>query len=92
MVATFAGHAHRYGQHACRDSGITHRVLEAVLEAPPGQNAYGWLEVWPDRLVLRGVGVMQDMEVRFRPLPPQARPRQQEGGHREGAGVQSGGS
>jgi manganese-dependent ADP-ribose/CDP-alcohol diphosphatase len=65
-VATLAGHAHRYGQHDCTSSGITHRVLEAVLEAPPGLNAYGWIDVFPDRLVLRGHGIMKDMTVRFR--------------------------
>jgi manganese-dependent ADP-ribose/CDP-alcohol diphosphatase len=65
VVATLAGHAHRYGLHHCTSSGITHRVLEAVLEAPPGANAYGWIDVFHDRLVLRGQGIMKDMVVDF---------------------------
>ena len=41
--------------------GIHHLVLPAVLETPPGRDAYGVMEVWEDRIVLRGVDTMMSL-------------------------------
>jgi len=38
--------------------GIHHRVLNAVVEAKPGTDCYGFIDVFSDRLELRGVGNM----------------------------------
>eukprot|EP00934_Nitzschia_sp_Nitz4_P008149 Nitzschia sp. Nitz4//scaffold38_size140716//28746//29912//NITZ4_003130-RA/size140716-processed-gene-0.27-mRNA-1//1//CDS//3329550027//8139//frame0 len=55
VAATFSGHAHKGGY--CRDkvSGIHFRVVEAVLECRP-ERTYAMLDVYPDRLVVRGFG------------------------------------
>ena len=65
VVATFAGHTHKDDHHV-DEHGIHHRVVGAVLEAPPGTDAYGDVEVYDDRLVLRGAGVVASTEMRFR--------------------------
>ena len=40
------------------DWGIHHRVLNAVIETAPGTDCYGIVDVFRDRLELRGVGDM----------------------------------
>eukprot|EP00887_Chlorella_sp_A99_P005563 scaffold1.g5563.t1 len=54
FAAHFSGHDH-LGGWAPRD-GRHFVTLEALLEAPPGSNAYAVLDVYEDRLLLRGVG------------------------------------
>ena len=66
VVATFSGHAHRYGHHTCSRTGVHFRVLEAVLEAPPGQTAHAVVEVYPDRLEVHGYGVVKGATFKFR--------------------------
>ncbi|KAK9813913.1 hypothetical protein WJX73_004524 [Symbiochloris irregularis] len=64
VVATFAGHAHCDGQQ--RDhAGIHHRVLNAIIETPPDRDCYGWVDVFPDRLELTGVGELQSSTMSF---------------------------
>ncbi|BFI04553.1 manganese-dependent ADP-ribose/CDP-alcohol diphosphatase [Marchantia polymorpha subsp. ruderalis] len=64
VVACFSGHAHSggYTQDSCN---IHHVVLEAVLECPPGENAYGRVDVFHDRLSLRGIGRMVSRDLFF---------------------------
>lgn len=57
VVASFAGHAHKYGY--VKDGDVHFRVLEAVLESPAPYTTYAFLEVYTDRLVLRGKGECQ---------------------------------
>lgn len=64
VVATLAGHAHR-GGYARDSAGIHHRVLEAALECPHGSDAYGCVDVYADRLVLHGTGLMAGAEMPF---------------------------
>ncbi|GBG88602.1 hypothetical protein CBR_g48132 [Chara braunii] len=64
VVATFAGHAHT-GGYAVDKHGIHHRVLEAVLECPPGSDAYGHVDVFEDRLVLTGTGALVSSVMHF---------------------------
>ena len=71
VVATLAGHTHRDG-HCVDDAGVHHRVLASVLECPPGTNAYGHIDVWPDSARLRGVGHMASTHLPFRSLQPPA--------------------
>lgn len=64
VVACLAGHAHEGGH--CRDShGVHHHVLEAVLECPPGTNAYGHIDVYPDHLALCGTDRMVSKDMYF---------------------------
>ena len=57
VVATLAGHAHGGGQ--CLDAaGCHHFVLPAVLECPPGENAFGHLEIFDHGFAIRGTGRM----------------------------------
>ena len=64
VVATLAGHTHREGY--ARDArGVHHRVLAAVLECPPGTNAFGHLDVWPHCARLVGTDRMSSTEMQF---------------------------
>lgn len=63
VVATFAGHTHQNG-YCCDEAGIHHMVLPAVLETPPGRDAYGWVEVRPEGLRVVGVDSMASFWMR----------------------------
>ncbi len=45
--------------------GIHHVVLPAVLETPPGRDCHGHLEVYSDRIELRGVDTMMSLSLPF---------------------------
>eukprot|EP00638_Chattonella_subsalsa_P009670 CAMPEP_0117737930 /NCGR_PEP_ID=MMETSP0947-20121206/2818_1 /TAXON_ID=44440 /ORGANISM="Chattonella subsalsa, Strain CCMP2191" /LENGTH=340 /DNA_ID=CAMNT_0005553505 /DNA_START=225 /DNA_END=1247 /DNA_ORIENTATION=- len=64
VVATFAGHAHR-GCYAVDMLGIHHKVVEAALECPRNSTAFGHIEVYEDRLVLKGKGIIETTEMKF---------------------------
>ncbi|KAA8540756.1 hypothetical protein F0562_024325 [Nyssa sinensis] len=55
-----AGHDHE-GGHSIDSHGVHHRVLEAALECPPGTDAFGYIDVFDDRLSLI-VGETTDQE------------------------------
>ncbi|KAG2675999.1 hypothetical protein I3843_12G031700 [Carya illinoinensis] len=61
-----AGHDHK-GGHSIDSRGIHHRVLEAALECPPGTDAFGFVNVYDDRLSLIGTDRMQSMDMCFQP-------------------------
>eukprot|EP00850_Spirogloea_muscicola_P019208 SM000186S04126 [mRNA] locus=s186:56909:59284:- [translate_table: standard] len=71
VVACFAGHAHA-GGYAVDAAGIHHRVLEAVLECPPGRSAYGRVDVYEGALVLTGVDRMASTSMHFTAAAPTA--------------------
>lgn len=56
VVATLAGHSHQNG-YKVDAAGIHHMVLPGVVEAPPGRDCYGIVEVYSDRLLLKGVDI-----------------------------------
>ncbi|KAK9808721.1 hypothetical protein WJX72_002505 [[Myrmecia] bisecta] len=58
VAATFAGHIHD-DAYALDETGIHHRVVNAILETPPGRDCYGWVDVYQDRLECTGVDNMQ---------------------------------
>ena len=62
VVACLAGHDHK-GGYAVDDRGVHHRTLEAALECPPGTDAFGHVEVYPDRLRLVGSDRMATTEM-----------------------------
>lgn len=64
VVACIAGHAHD-GGHSVDAHGVHHHVLEAVLECPPGTDAYGYIDVYPDHLSLRGTDRMASKDMFF---------------------------
>ena len=47
------------------EHGVHHRVLNAVLEAEPGKDCYGWIDAYSDRLELVGVGELQSQQMPF---------------------------
>ena len=49
VEACLAGHAHKCG-YAVDSRGIHRRVIEVVLECPPGSDAFGYIDVCRDRL------------------------------------------
>ncbi|KAM7479840.1 hypothetical protein LguiA_028053 [Lonicera macranthoides] len=59
-----AGHDHK-GGHTVDSHGVHHRVLEAVLECPPGTDAFGYVDVYDDRLSLIGTDRMENTDMIF---------------------------
>lgn len=57
VAGVLAGHAHRDGAAACDVSGINFRVFAAVLETAPGDDCYATIDLYDDRVVIRGFGV-----------------------------------
>jgi manganese-dependent ADP-ribose/CDP-alcohol diphosphatase len=64
VVACLGGHAHE-GGHAVDSHGVHHHVLEAVLECPPGTDAYGYIDVYRDHLSLHGTDRMESTDMFF---------------------------
>ncbi len=64
FAAWFAGHDHR-GGYACR-KGVHHVTLEGMVESPSDGNAFGTVDVFPDRLVLRGSGSLTSRTLALR--------------------------
>ncbi|PKU87012.1 Manganese-dependent ADP-ribose/CDP-alcohol diphosphatase [Dendrobium catenatum] len=60
-MACLSGHDHK-GGYSVDSHGIHHRVLEAALEFPPGSNAFGYVDVYHDRLSLVGTDRMVSTE------------------------------
>jgi manganese-dependent ADP-ribose/CDP-alcohol diphosphatase len=54
VVAFFAGHHHPGGY--AQVNGIHHVTLQAMCDSNEGANAYAYVDVWPERLELRGIG------------------------------------
>ncbi|KAF7806021.1 manganese-dependent ADP-ribose/CDP-alcohol diphosphatase-like [Senna tora] len=59
-----AGHDHR-GGYSVDSYGVHHRVLEAALECPPGTDAFGYVDVYDDRISLIGTGRIESTEMYF---------------------------
>jgi manganese-dependent ADP-ribose/CDP-alcohol diphosphatase len=59
VKAILAGHDH--GGGFIRDEhGIYHCTFKAALEAPIGQNAHCTIEVYSDKLIIKGNGIIKD--------------------------------
>ncbi len=69
-VAWFNGHFHKGGDTV--EQGVHFISLEALVEAPEESNAFGIVEVYPDKLILKGEGVMKNrhLDLRFRSRVP----------------------
>lgn len=61
-----SGHDHK-GGHSIDSHGIHHRSLEAALECPPGADAFGYIDVYDNRLLLFGTGRVQSTDMCFNP-------------------------
>ncbi|ERN14490.1 hypothetical protein AMTRI_Chr06g176320 [Amborella trichopoda] len=64
VKACISGHAHE-GGYSIDSHGVHHRVLEAALECPPGSDAFGYMDVYHDRLSLVGTDRMKSTEMAF---------------------------
>jgi len=56
IIASFSGHAHKGGYVRDEESGIHFRSVEAVLESSPPIRTYAIVDVYEDKLVIRGEG------------------------------------
>jgi len=56
VVASLSGHAHKGGYQRDKVSGIHFRVFEAVLENPDPHKTYAMLDIFNDRIQVRGYG------------------------------------
>lgn len=83
VVATIAGHTHQNG-YLVDDHNIHHLVMPAVLETPPGRDAYGHMEIHQDRILLKGIDTCMSCELILQPAAVQ---RQQQVLQRLSAGV-----
>ncbi|KAF8390518.1 hypothetical protein HHK36_025045 [Tetracentron sinense] len=61
------GHDHK-GGHSIDSHGVHHRVLEAALECPPGSDAFGYVDVYHERLYLSGTDRMASTDMIFNSL------------------------
>ncbi|KAI4342516.1 hypothetical protein MLD38_027138 [Melastoma candidum] len=59
-----SGHDHK-GGHSIDSRGIHHKVFEAALECPPGTDAFGYVDVYDDRLLLFGTGRLESCDLYF---------------------------
>ncbi|XP_027901807.1 manganese-dependent ADP-ribose/CDP-alcohol diphosphatase-like isoform X3 [Vigna unguiculata] len=66
VKACLAGHDHK-GGYSIDSHGIHHRVFEAALECPPGTNAFGYIDVYDDRISLVGTDRMESTDMHFSP-------------------------
>lgn len=57
IVATLHGHDHRGGHHE-DENGVHHHVFEAILTAPDERSSHGLIELYSDRIEIRGVDLM----------------------------------
>ena len=66
VVAVFTGHDHK-GGYVSDDTGIHYVTLPSPLNVTPDvKTAHGFVEVYSDRLYLRGDGVYPSMELPFK--------------------------
>eukprot|EP00985_Skeletonema_marinoi_P020817 scaffold12439_cov106-Skeletonema_marinoi.AAC.2 len=56
IIASFSGHAHKGGYVRDEESGIHFRSVEAILESSPPIKTYAIVDVFEDKLVIRGEG------------------------------------
>ena len=56
VCASFSGHAHKGGYVRDEVSGVHFRTFEAVLESPDPIRTYAMVDVWEDRLEVKGWG------------------------------------
>ena len=56
VIASFSGHAHKGGYARDEESGVHFRCFDAMLESPPPIRTYAIVDVFDDRMVVRGEG------------------------------------
>jgi manganese-dependent ADP-ribose/CDP-alcohol diphosphatase len=56
IIASFSGHAHKGGYVRDVDSGVHFRTFEAMLESPPPICTYAIVDLFENRLDVRGMG------------------------------------
>ncbi|KAJ8748032.1 hypothetical protein K2173_011853 [Erythroxylum novogranatense] len=66
VKACLSGHDHK-GGHSIDSHGVHHRSFEAALECPPGTDAFGYIDVYDDRLILVGADRMKSTSMLFHP-------------------------
>eukprot|EP00192_Tetraselmis_astigmatica_P013236 CAMPEP_0117671066 /NCGR_PEP_ID=MMETSP0804-20121206/13120_1 /TAXON_ID=1074897 /ORGANISM="Tetraselmis astigmatica, Strain CCMP880" /LENGTH=338 /DNA_ID=CAMNT_0005479471 /DNA_START=250 /DNA_END=1266 /DNA_ORIENTATION=- len=71
VVASFCGHTHN-DSYVQDDVGIHHVVLKGIVEAQPGHDCHGIVEVFTDFIVIRGAG-LQSAVMQIKPLASQPR-------------------
>lgn len=64
VKACLAGHDHK-GGHSVDSHGVHHHVFEAALECPPNSDAFGFMDIYEDRISLVGTDRMQSTEMVF---------------------------
>lgn len=56
VVASFSGHAHCYGYHYDEDKDIHYRVCEPIIETQEGEDCFGVVSIFEDRIEINGKG------------------------------------
>jgi len=63
--ACFYGHKH-VGDYVCDDAGVHHFTMRAPLIVPPQNDCHAIVDVYPDRMVVRGRGYADSREVSWK--------------------------
>lgn len=88
VVASLCGHAHKTGYGRDETFGIHFRVMEAVLESQSPNHTYAIMDVYPDRLHVRGFGDCHSAVYRFDHQQQQReQPREQQQGNSNDQGL-----
>jgi manganese-dependent ADP-ribose/CDP-alcohol diphosphatase len=65
VLASFSGHAHKGGYKQDDVSGIHFRVFEAALENPHPHKTYAMVDMYDDRMEIRGFGNCKSATYRY---------------------------
>uniref|UniRef100_A0A803MF77 Manganese-dependent ADP-ribose/CDP-alcohol diphosphatase n=1 Tax=Chenopodium quinoa TaxID=63459 RepID=A0A803MF77_CHEQI len=64
VTVCLGGHEHR-GGYSVDSHGVHHRVVEAALECPPNSDAFGYVDVYDERISLVGTDRMKSTAMVF---------------------------
>ncbi|XP_077980367.1 uncharacterized protein LOC144435644 [Glandiceps talaboti] len=63
VVAYFCGHEHEYSLGT--DHGIHHILMDGIIEVEPDSNSYAIVDVYSNKVVMRGFGLTPTLEIEF---------------------------
>ena len=64
ILAYFSGHDH-YGHYYYTSNNILHITFDAILETPPGANAFVTIKIFENKIKIESVGVIGNHEINF---------------------------
>ena len=65
ILAYLCGHDHDGGYYLGKSSKIHYITVPSIVEAPPNVNSFAKVKVFNDKIIIEGVGLMQNYEIPF---------------------------